>query len=153
MNETSRIHTSAPHLNLPPHRYVANNVQSDDDEYVFFDLLEQFPSSDKVLAAVRKHRSVRQFQIFAEKRLNALTCVQIGKALDDEFVSWGKFHEDIVQSISDAKGMTKSGAVRGSVMHMNTKVLLKEKFGSCKIEEFDTADRKDAWRVVLHTFA
>jgi len=86
------------------------------------------------LAAVRKHRSVRQFQIFAEKRLNALTCVQIGKALDDEFVSWGKFHEDIVQSISDAKGMTKSGAVCGSVMHMNTKVLLKEKFGNCKIE-------------------
>jgi hypothetical protein len=126
---------------------------SDDDEYAFFDLLERFPSSDEVLAAIRKHRTVRQFQIFTEKGLSALTCDEIGKALDDEFIPWGKFHEDIVQSVSDAKGMTKSGAARGSVMHMNTKVVLKEKFGNCKIEEFDTVDRKDAWRSVLHTFA
>ena len=49
--------------------------------------------------------------------------------------------------------MTKSGAARGSVMHMNMKVVLKEKFGNCKIEEFDTVDGKDAWRSVLHTFA
>ena len=77
-----------------------------------------------------------------------MTCDEIGKTLDDEFIPWGKFHEDIVQSVSDAKGMTKSGAARGSVMNMNTKVVLKEKFGNCKIEEFDTVDRKDAWRSV-----
>ena len=132
---------------------MSDNDTSDDDDDVFLDLLERFPSSDEVLAAVRKHRTVRQFQIFAEKGLSALTCDEIGKALDDEFVPWGNFHEDIVQSVSDAKGKTKSGAARGSVTHMNTKVELKKRFGNCKIEEFDTVDRKDAWRSVLHTFA
>jgi nitrogenase subunit NifH len=97
-------------------------------------------------AAVRKHRTVRQFQIFAEKGLSALICNKISKALDDEFVPWGKFREDIVQCVSDAKGKTKSGAARGSVMHMNTKVELKKRFGNYKIEEFHTVDRKDAWR-------
>ena len=57
---------------------MSNDDTSDDDEYAFFDRLEQFPSSDKVLAAVRKHRTVRQFQIFAEKGLSALTCDEIG---------------------------------------------------------------------------
>ena len=132
---------------------MSDDDASDDDEYAFFDLLERFPPNDEVLAAVRKHRTVRQFQLFAEKGLSVLTCDEIGKALDDEFVPWGKFHEDIVQSVSDAKGMTKTGAARGSVMHMNTKVVLKKKFGNWKIEEFDTVDRKDAWRSVLHTFA
>jgi hypothetical protein len=132
---------------------MSNNDTSDDDDDVFLDLLERFPSTDEVLAAVRKHRTVRQFQIFAEKGLSALTCNEIGKALDDDFVPWGKFHEDIIQSVSDAKGKTKSGAARGSVTHMNTKVELKKRFGNCKIEEFDTVDRKDAWRSVLHTFA
>ena len=128
---------------------MSDSDTSDDDDDVFLDLLERFPSSDEVLAAVRKHRTVRQFQIFAEKGLSALTCDEIGKALDDEFIPWGEFHEDIVQSVSDAKGKTKSGAARGSVTHMNTKVELKKRFGNCKIEEFDTVDRKDAWRSVL----
>ena len=71
-NEASRNHTLVPHLNLPPHRYVAimsDSDTSDDDDDVFLDLLERFPSSDEVLAAVRKHRTVRQFQIIAEKGL------------------------------------------------------------------------------------
>ena len=110
---------------------MSDDDASDDDEYAFFDLLERFPPNDEVLAAVRKHRTVRQFQLFAEKGLSALTCDEIGKALDDEFVPWGKFHEDIVQSVSDAKGMTKTGAARGSVMHMNTKVVLKSQRSKC----------------------
>ena len=65
---------------------MSDDDTSDDDDDVFLDLLERFPSSDEVLAAVRKHRTVRQFQIFAEKGLSALTCDEIGKALDDEFV-------------------------------------------------------------------
>ena len=63
---------------------MSDSDTSDDDDDVFLDLLERFPSSDEVLAAVRKHRTVRQFQIFAEKGLSALTCDEIVKALDDE---------------------------------------------------------------------
>jgi hypothetical protein len=53
-----------------------------------------------------------------------------------------------VQSVADAdaKGKSKSGAARGFVMHMNTKCSLKEKLCESHIEEFDTIDRKDAWR-------
>ena len=57
---------------------MSDDDTSDDDDDVFLDLLERFPSSDEVLAAVRKHRTVRQFQIFAEKGLSALTCDEIG---------------------------------------------------------------------------
>ena len=58
-----------------------------------------------------------------------------------------------MQSVADAKGKSKSGAARWSVMHMNKKCSLKEKLCESHIEEFDTIDRKDAWRSVLQSFA
>ena len=33
-----------------------------------------------------------------------------------DVVPWRKFHEDIVQSVAAAKGTTKAGATRGSVV-------------------------------------
>jgi hypothetical protein len=128
--------------------------ESDDDDHVFFDLLvDRFSPFDDVFATVRKHRTVKQFKLAVCKKLSPLTSIEFDMALDKNAVPWRKFHEDIVRSVADAKGTTKTGAFRGSVMHMNTKVLLKEKFGNCKIDEFDTIDRKDAWRSVLYTFA
>ena len=49
----------------------------------------------------------------------------------------------IFQSLADAKVKSKSGAARGSVMHMNTKCSLKKKICESHIEEFDTIDRKE----------
>ena len=46
-------------------------------------------------------------------------------------------------SVAEAKGTTKAGAVHGSVKHMDRKVSLQEKFSKCKIDEFDTIDRRD----------
>ena len=97
--------------------------ESDEDDDVFLDLYERFPTWDDALAAVRKHETFKQFRKFAEMGLST----QIDKVLNQDVVPWRKFHQDIVQSVAAAKGTTKAGATRGSVMHMNTKVALKKK--------------------------
>jgi hypothetical protein len=127
--------------------------ESDEDDDVFIDLYERFPTWDDALATVRKHETFKQFRKFAEMGLSTLKPEEIDKALDDDVVPWRKFHEDIVQSVAAAKGTTKAGATRGSVVHMNTKVALKKKLCASKIEDFDTVYRKNTWRSLIQSLA
>ena len=100
------------------------DYDSDDDEYVIlFDLLDRFAGWGDVLTIIR----VKRFKLFATKKLSQLTPDEIDKALNPDYVPWRNFHTDLVQSVADAKGKSKSGAARGSVMHMNRKCSLKEK--------------------------
>ena len=87
-------------------------------------------------AALRKYdglwfgwsgETVEHFKLFATKNLSPLTPDEIDKALNPDYVPWRNFHTDLVQSVADAKGKSKSGAARWSVMHMNRKCSLKEK--------------------------
>ena len=130
-----------------------DDYDSDDDEYVFMFLLDRFPGWDEALAAIKKHETVKRFRSFASKKMSPLTAKEIDKALDPEYIPWNKFHSNLLQSIGDARGKSKTGASRGSVLHMNTKCKLKEKFCESHIEDFDTEDRQDAWRSVLQSFA
>jgi hypothetical protein len=130
------------------------DYDSDDDEYVIlFDLLDRFAGWCDVLTVIREHETVKRFKLFATKKLSPLTPDKIDKALNPDYFPWRNFHTDLVQSVADAKGKSKSGAARGSVMHMNRKCSLKEKLCESHIEEFDTIDRKGAWRSVLQSFA
>ena len=77
--------------------------ESDEDDDVFLDLYEQFPTWDDTLAAVRKHKTFKQLlRKFAEMGLSTLKPEEIDKALDENVVPWRKFHEDIVQSVAAA---------------------------------------------------
>ena len=130
------------------------DYDSDEDEFVILlDLLDRFPGWDEALAVIRKHETVKRFRLFATKKLSPLTPDEIDKALDPNYVPWNKFHTDLVQSVADAKGKSKSGAARGSVLHMNTKCSLKKKLCESHIEDFNTIHRQDAWRSALQTFA
>ena len=103
--------------------------KTDDNDGVLLDLLvDRFLPFDAVLANVRKHRTIYQFRKFAEMGLSTLKPDEIDKALDENFVPWHKFHEDIVRSVAEAKGTTKAGAVRGSVKHMDRKASLQKIF-------------------------
>jgi hypothetical protein len=115
------------------------DYDSDDDVYVIlFDLLDRFAGWGDVLTIIREHETVKRFKLFATKKLSQLTPDEIDKALNPDYVPWRNFHTDLVQSVADAKGKSKSGAARGSVMHMNRKCSLKEKLCESHIEEFDT---------------
>ena len=78
------------------------------------------------MTVIREHETVKRFKLFATK-LSPLTPDEIDKALNPDYVPWNNFYADLVQSVADAKGKSKSGAARGSVMHMNRKCSLNEK--------------------------
>ena len=132
---------------------MSDNDASDDDDDDFLYLFDRFPTPDDVLAKVRRHDTIKYFKLAAAKNTTPLMPDDIDKALDENFVPWHKFHDDIVQSFANSRGTTKAGAARGSVRHMDTKVALKKEFCNSRIEEFTTVDRKNAWRSVLQTFA
>jgi hypothetical protein len=70
---------------------IMSDNESDDDDGVFLDLLvDRFSPFDEVLANVRKHRTVHQFQKFAEMGLSTPKPDEIDKALDENFVPWHK---------------------------------------------------------------
>jgi len=96
------------------------------------------------LTVIREHETVKRFKLFATKKLSPLTPDEIDKALNPDYVPWNNFYADLVQSVADAKGKgkSKSGAARGSVMHMNRKCSLNEKLCESHIEKFNTIDRK-----------
>ena len=94
------------------------------------------------MTVIREHETVKRFKLFATKKLSPLTPDEIDKALNPDYVPWNNFYADLVQSVADAKGKSKSGAARGSVMHMNRKCSLNEKLCESHIEKFDTIDRK-----------
>jgi hypothetical protein len=80
------------------HRPDRQDSYASEDDDVFLDLYERFPTWDDTLAAVRKHKTFKQFRKFAEMGLSTLKPEEIDKALDENVVPWRKFHEDIVQS-------------------------------------------------------
>ena len=108
------------------------------------------------MTVIREHETVKHFKLFATKKLSPLTPDEIDKALNPDYVPWNNFYADLVQSVADAKGKSKSGAARGSVMHMNRKCSLNERSYVRVILKSSTpltVSRKDEWRSVLQSFA
>ena len=86
---------------------MSDNDASDDDDDDFLYLFDRFPTPDDVLAKVRRHDTIKYFKLAAAKNTTPLMPDDIDKALDENFVLWHKFHDDIVQSFANSRGTTK----------------------------------------------